>query len=227
MPASGQLLEYEGREPISPAIPGEGIREVKCAGRRANVVRLLPSGAQGRELRRLRAPQLNSSTWDEVGEGPEGRGHLSARAQAAQRSQWGPEHTEARRGRDPGSGREAALLPRGSRRSSARQGGVTAETPPRDPRGTPALKGGEGVSGSRRGPSKEPNGADHPLGPHSHAIPSHFNPMREQRGRSEPPADSSQISAYRESSSHCWLGLHRGIGRCRRRLSLQWGDPPI
>gem|GEM_PF-1917744 len=29
--------------------------------------------------------------------------------------------------------------------SSARQGGVTDETPPRDPRGTPALKGGEGV----------------------------------------------------------------------------------
>jgi len=29
--------------------------------------------------------------------------------------------------------------------SSARQGGVTDETPPRDPRGTLALQGGEGV----------------------------------------------------------------------------------
>jgi len=53
MPASGQLLEYEGREPISPAIPGEGIREVKHAGRRTNVVRLLPNGFQERRLRRL------------------------------------------------------------------------------------------------------------------------------------------------------------------------------
>ena len=53
MPASGQLLEDEGREPIPPAIPGEGIQEVKHAGRRANVVRLLPSGSQERKLRRL------------------------------------------------------------------------------------------------------------------------------------------------------------------------------
>jgi putative transposase len=53
MPASGQLLGDEGREPISPAIPGEGIQEVKHAGRRTNVVRLLPSGSQGRRLRRL------------------------------------------------------------------------------------------------------------------------------------------------------------------------------
>ncbi|MFP3228783.1 MAG: hypothetical protein RXR47_01225 [Nitrososphaeria archaeon] len=53
MPSSGQLLEDEGREPIPPAIPGEDIREVKYAGRRANVVRLLPSGSQGRRLRRL------------------------------------------------------------------------------------------------------------------------------------------------------------------------------
>jgi putative transposase len=53
MLASGQLLEDEGREPIPPAIPEGGIREVKYAGRRANVVRLLPSGAQGRKLRRL------------------------------------------------------------------------------------------------------------------------------------------------------------------------------
>jgi len=50
---SGQLLGDEGREPIPPAIPEGGIREVKYASRRANVVRLLPSGSQGRKLRRL------------------------------------------------------------------------------------------------------------------------------------------------------------------------------
>jgi putative transposase len=53
MPASGQLLEDEGRGPISPAIPEGGIYEVKYAGRRTNVVRLLPNGFQGRKLRRL------------------------------------------------------------------------------------------------------------------------------------------------------------------------------
>jgi len=53
MLASGQLLEDEGREPIPPAIPEGGIYEVKYAGRRTNVVRLLPSGFQGRKLRRL------------------------------------------------------------------------------------------------------------------------------------------------------------------------------
>jgi putative transposase len=53
MPSSGQLLEDEGREPIPPAIPGEGIREVKYTDRRTNVVRLLPSGSQERRLRRL------------------------------------------------------------------------------------------------------------------------------------------------------------------------------
>ncbi|MFP3209770.1 MAG: transposase, partial [Nitrososphaeria archaeon] len=53
MLASGQLLGDEGREPIPPAIPEGGIREVKYTNRRANVVRLLPSGAQGRKLRRL------------------------------------------------------------------------------------------------------------------------------------------------------------------------------
>jgi len=74
----------------------------------------------------------------EVTRGPEGRGHLPARAQTAQRSQWGPEHIEARRGLDAGNAQEAALLPRGPRRSSARQGGVTDETPPRgSPGGTP------------------------------------------------------------------------------------------
>ncbi|MFP3209847.1 MAG: hypothetical protein RXR82_09260 [Nitrososphaeria archaeon] len=53
MLASGQLLGDEGREPIPPAIPEGGIQEVKYAGRRTNVVRLLPSGAQERKLRRL------------------------------------------------------------------------------------------------------------------------------------------------------------------------------
>jgi putative transposase len=53
MPSSGQLLGDEGREPIPPAIPEGGIREVKYASRRASVVRLLPSGFQGRKLRRL------------------------------------------------------------------------------------------------------------------------------------------------------------------------------
>jgi putative transposase len=42
-----------GREPIPPAIPEGGIREVKYTDRRANVVRLLPSGSQERKLRRL------------------------------------------------------------------------------------------------------------------------------------------------------------------------------
>ncbi|MFP3209235.1 MAG: transposase [Nitrososphaeria archaeon] len=49
----GKLLEDEGREPIPPAIPEGGIREVKHASRRTNVIRLLPSGAQERKLRRL------------------------------------------------------------------------------------------------------------------------------------------------------------------------------
>ncbi|MFP3308225.1 MAG: transposase [Nitrososphaeria archaeon] len=53
MPSSGQLLGDEGREPIPPAIPEGGIQEVKHENRRANVVRLLPSGSQGRKLRRL------------------------------------------------------------------------------------------------------------------------------------------------------------------------------
>jgi putative transposase len=53
MLASGQLLGDEGREPIPPAIPEGGIREVKYTDRRANVVRLLPNGSQERKLRRL------------------------------------------------------------------------------------------------------------------------------------------------------------------------------
>ena len=53
MLSSGQLLGYEGREPIPPAIPEASIQEVKYTSRRTNVVRLLPSGAQERKLRRL------------------------------------------------------------------------------------------------------------------------------------------------------------------------------
>jgi len=64
MLSSGQLLGDEGREPIPPAMPGEGIQEVKHAGRRANVVRLLPSGSQGRELRRLAS--TSARLWNEV-----------------------------------------------------------------------------------------------------------------------------------------------------------------
>ena len=53
MPSSGQLSGYEEREPISPAIPGEGVYEVKYENRRTNVVRLLPNGFQERKLRKL------------------------------------------------------------------------------------------------------------------------------------------------------------------------------
>ena len=53
MPSSGQLLGHEEREPTSPAIPEEGIYEVKYTNRRTNVVRLLPNGYQERKLRKL------------------------------------------------------------------------------------------------------------------------------------------------------------------------------
>ena len=53
MLSSGQLLEDEEREPIPPAIPEEGIYEVKYTSRRTNVVRLLPNGFQERKLKRL------------------------------------------------------------------------------------------------------------------------------------------------------------------------------
>jgi putative transposase len=53
MPSLGQLLGYEEREPISPAIPGEGIYEVKYENKRTNVIRLLPNGFQERKLRKL------------------------------------------------------------------------------------------------------------------------------------------------------------------------------
>jgi transposase len=53
MLSSGQLLEDEGREPISPAIPEKGIYEVEFNNRRTNVVRLLPNGFQERKLKKL------------------------------------------------------------------------------------------------------------------------------------------------------------------------------
>jgi len=53
MASSGQLLRDEEREPTSPAMPEEGIYEVKFKNRRTNVVRLLPNGFQERKLRKL------------------------------------------------------------------------------------------------------------------------------------------------------------------------------
>ena len=38
---------------LPPAIPGEGIKEIKHSNRRTNVIRLLPNGFQERKLRRL------------------------------------------------------------------------------------------------------------------------------------------------------------------------------
>jgi len=64
MLSSGQLLEDEGREPIPPAIPEGGIREVKYASRRTNVVRLLPNGSQERKLRRLAS--ISAKLFNEV-----------------------------------------------------------------------------------------------------------------------------------------------------------------
>jgi putative transposase len=53
MSSSGQLLGHEEREPITPAIPEEGIYEVEFKNKRTNVVRLLPNSFQERKLRRL------------------------------------------------------------------------------------------------------------------------------------------------------------------------------
>ena len=53
MPSSGQFLENGGRGPTSPAIPGEGIKEIKHNNKRTIVIRLLPNGFQERKLRRL------------------------------------------------------------------------------------------------------------------------------------------------------------------------------
>jgi len=53
MLSSGQLLGHEEREPISPAIPGEGIYEIEFKNKRTNVVRLLLNGFQERKLKKL------------------------------------------------------------------------------------------------------------------------------------------------------------------------------
>ena len=52
MSSPGQFLGNGGRRPIPPAIPGEGIKEIKH-NKRTIVVRLLPNGFQERKLRRL------------------------------------------------------------------------------------------------------------------------------------------------------------------------------
>jgi len=53
MSSPGQFLGNEERRPTSPAMPGEGIKEIEFTNKRANVVRLLPNGFQERKLRRL------------------------------------------------------------------------------------------------------------------------------------------------------------------------------
>ncbi|MFP3299137.1 MAG: transposase [Thermocladium sp.] len=53
MSSPGQFLGNEERGPIPPAIPGGGIKEIKCTNKRTNLVRLLPNGFQERKLRRL------------------------------------------------------------------------------------------------------------------------------------------------------------------------------
>jgi len=62
MSSSGQLNGHEEREPISPAIPEEGIYEVKYSNKMTNVVRLLPNGYQERKLRKLADDLLNCLT---------------------------------------------------------------------------------------------------------------------------------------------------------------------
>jgi len=64
MPSSGQLLGHEEREPISPAIPEEGIYEVEFKNTRTNVVRLLPNGYQERKLRKL--ANISAKLFNEV-----------------------------------------------------------------------------------------------------------------------------------------------------------------
>ena len=54
VPSPGELSrDLWGLAPTSPAMPGEGIHEVKYTNVRTNVVRLLLNGYQGRRLRRL------------------------------------------------------------------------------------------------------------------------------------------------------------------------------
>jgi len=53
VPSPGELTKHGERGLTSPAMPGEGVYEVKPTNRRTNVVRLLPNGAQERKLRKL------------------------------------------------------------------------------------------------------------------------------------------------------------------------------
>ena len=80
MPASTQFISDEERGPISPANSGAGVhgseggkkgskkeflaRVVRIGDERVNVVRLLPSGAQERKLRRL--ADLSAKLWNEL-----------------------------------------------------------------------------------------------------------------------------------------------------------------
>ena len=64
MLSSGQLLGHEEREPISPAIPEEGVHEVEFNNRRTNVVRLLPNGFQERKLKKL--ANISAKLFNEV-----------------------------------------------------------------------------------------------------------------------------------------------------------------
>jgi len=80
MPASTQLVSDEERGPISPANSGAGVHEseggeegskeeflvrvVRMSKKRANIVRLLPSGAQERKLMRL--ADLSAKLWNEL-----------------------------------------------------------------------------------------------------------------------------------------------------------------
>jgi len=76
MPASTQLISDEERGPISPASSDAGVHEsegskeeflvraVRASKERANVVRLLPSGAQERKLMRL--ADFSAKLWNEL-----------------------------------------------------------------------------------------------------------------------------------------------------------------
>jgi len=63
MSSPGQFLGNEERRPIPPAIPGEGIKEVKH-NKRTIVIRLLPNGFQERKLRRL--ANISAKLFNEV-----------------------------------------------------------------------------------------------------------------------------------------------------------------
>ena len=60
----GQFLGNEERRPIPPAIPGEGIKEIKHNNKRTIVIRLLPNGFQERKLRRLADTFFNEINYE-------------------------------------------------------------------------------------------------------------------------------------------------------------------